>query len=262
MADILLTNDDGYKSVGFLSLLKELSKQFSVVAVAPSEEKSWVGKSISSKKELELQKVKIGDFDILSLNGTPADCAQVGLYNVLERKPKLVVSGINTGTNVGAARILSSGTIGAAMEASLDGLKAIASSVYFGETGRSTDFFDAKNYKLFENAAKITTKIIRIFLESGFEPGVDVISINMPFGATPDTQAVVTVPFKESYGKLFHKKGDKFVLKVPYLDFKDLKEGTDLKALHEGKVSVTPISLEMASKDALKRIGQIIEKEW
>ena len=123
MADILLTNDDGYRSVGFLPLLKELSKQFSVVAVAPSEEKSWIGKSISARKELTIQKVKLGDFDIYSLNGTPADCVQVGLYDVLDNKPKLVISGINTGDNVGHARILSSGTVGAAMEASIDGVK-------------------------------------------------------------------------------------------------------------------------------------------
>ncbi|HLD96956.1 MAG TPA: 5'/3'-nucleotidase SurE [Candidatus Nanoarchaeia archaeon] len=263
MADILLTNDDGYRSVGFLPLLKELSKQFSVVAVAPSEEKSWIGKSISARKELTIQKVKLGDFDIYSLNGTPADCVQVGLYDVLDNKPKLVISGINTGDNVGHARILSSGTVGAAMEASIDGVKSLASSLYLSlEIKKSTDFNNPENYKMFENAAKITAKLAAVLIDKDFGVGVDLVSLNIPFDATIHAPLAVTVPFREPYGKLFHKKGENFIHVNPDLDFKNLEEGTDIKALSEGKLSITPLSLEMVSKGSLKRFGRLVKEGW
>ncbi|MEA2003700.1 MAG: 5'/3'-nucleotidase SurE, partial [archaeon] len=112
MTEILLTNDDGHSSVGFFPLLRELSKEFTVTAVAPSSQRSWAGKSISFHNEIELEKIKVGDYDGYSCSGTPADCVQIGLYNVLERKPGLVVSGINLGNNAGHGRILSSGTVG------------------------------------------------------------------------------------------------------------------------------------------------------
>ncbi len=264
MADILLTNDDGYRSVGFLPLLEELSRQFSVVAVAPSEEKSWIGKSISAWKELSIQKVKLGDFDIYSLNGTPADCVQIGLYDVLDHKPKLVISGINTGDNVGHARILSSGTVGAAMEASIDGVRSIASSLCLPSDIKSTtDFLDSKNLHMFENAAKITSKLASVLLDKAFGAGVDLVSLNIPFNATIHAPLAVTVPFREPYGKLFHKKGDKFIHANPGLKFENLKEGTDIKALSEGKLSITPLSLELVSKDSLKQFGRLIkESGW
>ena len=244
MADILLTNDDGYKSAGFFPLLNELSKEFFVVAVAPDEEKSWIGKAITARRELELKEIEIKGRKMFSLDGTPADCVQIGLYDVLDKKPKLVVSGINTGDNAGHGRILSSGTVGAAMEASIDGVKSLASSLYLPpEIKKSTDFNDPENYKMFENAAKITVKLVRIIIDKELWENVDLICLNIPFDAKADAEFEMTKPFRAPYGKLFHKRGDKFAHMNPPLEFKNLKEGTDLKALSEGKVSIAPISL-------------------
>lgn len=263
MTDILLTNDDGYKSAGFLPLLKELSKEFSVVVVAPTKEKSWIGKAITTKEGLKLKKVKLDGFDIFTINGTPADCVQIGLYNLLDSFPKMVVSGINQGTNVGHARILSSGTIGAAMEASIEGVKSIASSLRIPlEVKEKTDLFDSKNYWLFENASKITAKIIKILMDKEFNDGVDLFSVNVPPDATTDSDIEVTRPFKEHYGKLFHETDDGFVLSTPRLEYKNLQEGTDLKALSEGKISLTPISLALFSNSSIKKVEQTIKNEW
>jgi len=263
MTDILLTNDDGYKSAGFLPLLKELSKEFSVVVVAPTKEKSWIGKAITTKERLRLKKVKLDGFDIFTINGTPADCVQIGLYNVLDSFPKMVVSGVNQGANVGHARILSSGTIGAAMEASIEGVMALASSLRIPrEIKKTLNLFDKKNYVVFENPANITVKLVKILIDKKFDDDVDLFSVNMPYDVSSDAGIEITKPFKEPYGKLFYEKEDGFLLRTPSLDFRNLKDGTDLKAIYEGKISVTPISLALFYDYSIKKLEQITKKEW
>ena len=263
MTDILLTNDDGYQSIGFYPLYKELKKEFSVFAIPPLDQKSWIGKSISTRKNLELFDVKIGEYNIKSLNGTPADCVQVGLYNLLEEKPRLVVSGINAGENIGHGRILSSGTIGASMEASISNVKSISTSLHIPPQIKArTDFSDPNNYKIFESAAKITMKLIKILIDEEFGPDVDLISINIPFSATVSSEFNITKPFRDSYGKLFHKTGEEYKHINPPIVLSNPMNGTDLKALSEGKISITPISLELCSKNSIEKLEQKIKDKW
>ena len=80
MDKVLVTNDDGYKSIGFYPLLEELSESFDVIAVAPESEKSWIGKSISARTKLKIEEKNINGFKINTINGTPADCVQIRLY--------------------------------------------------------------------------------------------------------------------------------------------------------------------------------------
>lgn len=263
MKRILLTNDDGYRSIGFMPLLKELSKNFNVTAVAPSDEQSWIGKSISARRKLMLKQETLEGSIIHTVNGSPADCVQIGAYDVMEQKPDLVVSGINIGENIGRGRILSSGTVGAAMEASLDGMRALSSSLYIEKTIRKgIDFFDPKNYHIYQNAAEITAKFASIFIEADLHQDVDLISINIPFEATIDTDFELATPFRATYGKLFHKEGDTFTHVGPKLDFNNMEEGTDLKALSEGKIVVTPMSLELAAKDSFAQIRDLLQDKW
>jgi 5'-nucleotidase len=256
MVDILLTNDDGYKSAGFLPLLKHLSKDFSVAAVTPSQERSWIGKCITVNKDISIKKVKIGGLTIHTVNGTPADCVQIGLYNILKKPPKLVVSGINLGVNAGHARILSSGTLGACMEAAIEGVPALATSIHMTLKEKiGIDLFSPRTYPLFENPAKITLKLVKKLHGLRFGKDFDLISVNMDIRATVDTEIEVTRPFKAPYGQMFFptKKG-RFKHVCPQLEFKDMKRGTDLKALHEGRISVTPIGLDLLPRGSVKSL--------
>ena len=263
MAYILLTNDDGYQSAGFYPLLMELRKEFSVIAIAPDTERSWIGKSISASIPLEIKEKKIKEEKIFTCSGTPADCAQIGLYDLAKNKPKFVISGINIGENVGHGRILSSGTVGAAMEASIDGVKAISSSLFIPpDIKKKTNFFDEQSYPMFENAAKITVKILKILVNKRLDNKIDLISINIPFNAKIDGEFQITKPFRDPYRKLFHKKGDRFVHITPVLKFENLKEGTDLKAIYDNKISITPINLELVSRDSVERLNKIIQSGW
>jgi len=263
MTDILLTNDDGYKSAGFLPLLKELSKEFSVITVAPDREKSWIGKAITTKKILKLKKVKLKGFDIFAINATPSDCVQIGLYNILDSPPKMVVSGVNQGSNVGHARILSSGTVGAAMEASIEGVKALASSIRIPrDIKKDLDLFDEKSYPVFENAAKLTVKLAKLIIDKEFDDDVDLFSVNMPFNVSLDAGIEITRPFKKPYGKLFYEEKNGLILRTPHLDFVNLQDDTDLKALSEGKISLTPINLDLFKESSKEQVEKLIKKQW
>ena len=126
----LLTNDDGIDSHFLRVLVEEVSHYFEVVICAPEGEKSWIGHAISRHEKLRPVN-RDNDFDCkaFALNGTPADCVNFAVGNLLPRNPDLVISGINLGYNVTLPMILSSGTVGAALEGALLGLRAFAASM-------------------------------------------------------------------------------------------------------------------------------------
>jgi len=263
MHTILVTNDDGYTSAGFLPLITELSKHDKVVAVAPDRGKSWIGKAITTKKKLRVKTIRYQQTDLFIMNGTPADCVQIGMYNLLDKKPDLVVSGINLGLNIGHARILSSGTVGAAMEASIEGVKAIASSIQIPLSVRdSIDFYSPQNFSYFSHASQITARLVRIVLEQKFDEGVDLFSMNIPFNATMDTPVETTVPFTKPYGQLFHRKKGGFLHDTPPVQFVDMEPGTDLKAIGDNTISITPLSLALSPTSSITSIKHIIQKSW
>ncbi len=263
MIDILLTNDDGYQAIGFYPLLKELSKKFNVTAVAPDSKKSWQGKSITCYHELEVKKVKLEEFEIFAVNGTPADCVQIGIYDLCLKRPKFVVSGINIGLNAGHGRLFSSGTAGAGIEAAIDGVKALAASLHLThDHDDKIDFFNRDFYYVYENAAKITAKLVEVAINMQLNDDVDLISVNVPFEATLETGFEVTSVARDKYGKLFQRNGNffKHVGDVP--NTKNFPEGTDLNALDKGIISVTPISLDLTSEKSKSDLRKAIEKEW
>jgi 5'-nucleotidase len=263
MTDILITNDDGYKSAGFVPLIKELSKKYSVTAIAPTKGRSWVGKAITTKKELRIKKITYQQVEMFLLDGTPADCVQIGLYDIVETRPKMIISGINIGLNIGRARTLSSGTIGAAIEGSIDGVRSIASSLSIPMKMRDnkTDFYHSKNYRFFENAAQITTKVTSIIIDKTFD-GVDLFSLNIPFDATIETPLAITTLFKTRYGRLFYKKGKKFIQRTPPVEFKNMEEHSDLKALHDNKISLTPMTISFVAQQSFNTVEHIFNEEW
>lgn len=263
MENILLTNDDGYKSAGFLPLVRKLAEKYLVTAVPPSRERSWVGKSMTAHKEVTLKKKSVEGFEMFIVDGTPADCAQIGLHEVIKNRPKFLVAGINIGENVGYGRILSSGTIGAAMEASLDGIKSVASSLYIPHKVKiKTNFFQKTQQAIFENAANITLKVINILSKINIPEGIDLVSVNIPFEATENSAIVFTHPFRRSYGRLFKKTARGYKHQKPVVDFKHLENGTDLKALSEGKISLTPISLELSTDQSVSVLKRSVSNKW
>jgi len=126
--EILLTNDDSHDSPLFHFLIDRLQVIGRVTITVPNEEQSWTGKSMTRFRKLRHRQVQIHGHAAHTLDGTPADCANFGIYHLYESKPDLVVSGINIGINTGVAYAMSSGTIGACLEANIAGIPAVALS--------------------------------------------------------------------------------------------------------------------------------------
>ena len=126
---ILLTNDDGIHAPGLWALYQALRPEHEVEVVAPESEQSAVGHAISLLNPLRVKRVnKNGSFFGWAVSGTPADCVKIAMAEVLPRRPDMVVSGINLGSNVGI-NVLYSGTVSAATEAAIMGLRSMAVSL-------------------------------------------------------------------------------------------------------------------------------------
>jgi 5'/3'-nucleotidase SurE len=184
---ILLTNDDGHQAPGIRALRKVLKNAgHRVSMVAPSTEQSATGMSVTSRRNLELSQI---EHDIWHLDGQPVDTVLVALGHLLEdNPPDLVVSGINFGPNLGTALYMS-GTIGAAMMASLNGVPAIAVSagMRFDEVGTAFP----STHEVFEPAAEFTCSVVSSLRDSMGTTGrllPEEILLNINYPALPREQ--------------------------------------------------------------------------
>ncbi|MFX1293767.1 MAG: 5'/3'-nucleotidase SurE [Promethearchaeota archaeon] len=247
MADILLTNDDGVHSPGFLALKKELNTFRSLLLIGPSEQRSWISKAVTRFEKVKVQKVKLEDgSDAFAIQGTPVDAIIIGLFVISEQFPKLVISGINTGANAGNAFIFSSGTVGAAIEAAMVGIPSIAVSLvppYLNYT------FIEENFRI---AAQLTKKFAQRILKYGLPSSVNLINLNVPYNATMKTEIIITNIAKLHYGCILEKstKENEFVFTKKMDSTKgakyNLQPGTDAYTIFiENKISITPVNIDL-----------------
>ena len=253
---ILLTNDDGVTSIGLWAAYEALKPIADVTVVAPATQQSAVGRSISIFEPLRANKVNINGESAWSVAGKPTDAVIIGLY-ALKLNPTLVVSGINIGENLSFESIMTSGTVGAALEASNQGTKAIAFSLQVEDQG---DKFDdpSTHGRSFKEAQKIVRDVVSRVLEKGFCPHADVINVNIP-SLVKGGYEVTRLAHK-----LFHTGVEKrldprgrpyFWINGPL--FEDAEEGTDVHAVRKGNVSVTPITLDCTAHDAYEEIKKV-----
>lgn len=276
MAQILLVNDDGYLSPGLTALAEALSPLCSpdgeLTVVAPHRQASWIGKASSYKKELKLRTRTAAGREMYTLEGSPADCTQAGIYHLCGEKPDLVVSGINIGANVGDSYIYSSGTVGGALEGVLAGIPGLAVGIELPyETITHLEFNqDPNETGVFEEAAALSARFAGLLLREENLPPL-LYNLNFPggsdaSGARRDRQTKIRLarparydygPFLEANGKGFHHKGVR-------KDYSQAEAGTDMHAIAEGyaSLSILPLygALETAGPAVLKSLGRIIEE--
>lgn len=164
---IFLTNDDGIHAEGLWALYRQFSRQHTVTVVAPDRERSAVGHGITLHKPLRSTRVSInGGMPAHAVSGTPADCIKLGLLEIMETRPELVVSGINPGANVGV-NINYSGTVCAAKEAALYGIPSIAVSIEGPEGAH------------YDTAARFALMLAEEVHDRGLPPGT-FLNVNVP----------------------------------------------------------------------------------
>jgi 5'-nucleotidase len=254
--DILLTNDDSHASPLFRFAIDILKPMGQVTIVVPKEEQSWTGKSMSRFKPLIVDKILLQDDMAFCLDGTPADCANVGVYHTCERRPDLLVSGINIGVNTGLSFFFSSGTIGACLEANIAGVPAIALSqalerdVFIG-WAEYRQMPEDTVARLREQTEMMLGRVFQQLLaREDFLSQPVTWNVNLPYEATEDWEIVPTVLGHTMYGSCFQKVGDQFRhgLGLPELDS---RENADCEVLRQGHVSVTCIDMRTFAQRAM-----------
>jgi len=229
---IVLTNDDGIESPGLTALLEELSGLDEIVVVAPESQRSGSGKVISREFRL-WESDPVGGVRRYCIDGTPADSVLAAIY-VLSLKPRLLVSGINCGPNLGLEDAFWSGTVGAALEASIHGVPAIAASLALWR-GRPCTRRD------FTIAVKLVKRLVQRVLERGMPKGIDILNLNVPEGVV---RGVVVTRMARSHSRGLHvADSSRFRLRDYDLRVYEGEPGTDVAAVLEGYASLTPISL-------------------
>jgi len=251
---ILVTNDDGYEANGLLKLVETLRsiKNVEVVVVAPANEKSACGHSLTLTRPLRF--VSVGD-DFYKLDdGTPSDCVYLSLSTMyVDEKPDLLVSGINRGSNMGED-ITYSGTAAGAMEAVLHDVPAIAISQVMDFTNPSGDFTLA--------CETIKDIVLKIKNNSFPLPPREFLNINIP-SDTNKAKIVVTYAGYRFYANDSHvhrnPRGEEhYWLGLHPLNFSP-REGmqhmmSDYEAIEAGHISITPIMLDLSAYKSIKRL--------
>ncbi|HHW20893.1 MAG TPA: 5'/3'-nucleotidase SurE [Thermodesulfovibrio thiophilus] len=236
---ILVTNDDGFFSMGIQSLFFALKDLGETVIVAPDRDRSAVSHALTMHRPLKVDLIKENCF---SVNGTPTDCIVVGVKKILPRDPDLIISGINKGANLGED-ITYSGTVSAAMEGTILGIPSFAVSLV-GE----------RPFK-YETASTYALKIAKFILEKKL-PKETLLNVNVPNKTLQEIKGIkVTKQGKRSYENSIHEIfspwGEKqFWIGGGIVSWHKM-EGTDIQAVMDNYVSVTPLHIDLTNYNAL-----------
>lgn len=240
---ILVTNDDGVFSEGIERLAAALSPVGEVVTVAPDQERSAAGHSLTLQSPL---RAKLVGENRWSVDGTPTDCVNWGVLHLMkDERPRLIVSGINLGLNLGDD-VTYSGTVSAAFEGTLIGIPSVAISQEI-ETGFT---FDA--------AAEFAERLAQQLLEEPLPPGT-LLNVNVPAG-TPQGLRVARLG-KRRYGETVIEKTDP--RGRPYywigstIPAGEHEEGTDVTAVAEKYISMTPLHLDLTDYRSMEILEEI-----
>jgi 5'-nucleotidase len=243
---VLLTNDDGPDSPALAPLARALLGVAPVRALVPARECSWTGKILSRFGRLALREHQRGGLPLWTLDGYPADCANVGVHHLAEAPPALVVSGVNVGANAGLAYFLSSGTVGAAVEAYLSGVPAMAVSLQL----RATDFARWREHRdlddlgeLWAGAATVAAEIAAEVLAGGLPGGAHLLSVNLPPDATPATPRRFAGVTATRYGSFFRPGREAGTFEYGHTDLvvDPLDAAGDVAVLARGEVAITAV---------------------
>ena len=242
--NILLSNDDGYRSPGLRVLADALARCGTVTVVAPDRDRSGASNSLTLDVPIRAERLDNG---FIRVNGTPTDCVHLAITGLLDAEPDLVVAGINHGPNLGDD-VIYSGTVAAATEGRFLGLPAIAVSI------------DAHEPKHLETAARVVERLVAGLRDAEMNAST-VLNVNVP--DLPMTRIAGLRATRlghrhkaEPVTRVRDPRGRPMFWVGPAGPEQDAGEGTDFSALRNGFVSVTPIQVDLTRHTAIDPLGR------
>jgi 5'-nucleotidase len=248
---ILLTNDDGIYAPGLRALLPELRRLGEVVVVAPAGEQSAVGHSVTLTTPLIVQEIHDEKKAFLgwAVEGKPADCVKLAIRELLTEPPDLIVSGLNAGANAGI-NVLYSGTVAAAIEGSFFKVTSIATSLEYTKL-RPLDF---------ASGAAIVRAVIEQILAQRPAKG-SLFNVNVPSLDRGPVKGIRVVPqnvapYVEGFDRRTDPRGRVYFWSTPDFSCPDPHPDTDVTALADNYVTVTPLQFDLTDAARLKQMGE------
>lgn len=234
---ILVSNDDSYSAKGVHELIKILQNIGEVICVCPENPQSGMGMALTVNQPLMVKKLE--DYHgakMYKVNGTPVDCIKIGVDNLLPRRPDIVVSGINHGSNA-AINVVYSGTMGAAFEGCAYGIPSIGFSLTSHDENAD-----------FKPCLPVVEKLVRLVLEKGLPDGV-CLNVNMPAHVSDYKEMRVVRGCKGRWNDRYEEYFDPahrpfYWLAGNFVNEEPGNEDTDEWCLEHGIVSIVPVLLE------------------
>jgi len=241
---ILLSNDDGYEAPGIVCLARYLADIARVTVVAPDRNRSGASNSLTLEAPIRATTLPNG---FIRVDGTPTDCVHLAITGLLEQEPDVVVSGINSGANLGDD-VLYSGTVAAAMEGRFLGLPALAVSLVGPEP------------RHYDTAARVTCRLLGMLAEAPL-PVDTILNINVPDRPYTELAGLQTTCLghrhkSEPVIKSRDPRGREIYWVGPPGEEQDAGPGTDFHAVREGYVSITPLHVDLTRHTALEGVSQ------
>lgn len=240
---ILISNDDGYFAPGLACLAEHLAKVADVVVVAPERDRSGASNSLTLDRPLKLRRAANGFHYV---NGTPTDCVHLAVTGMLDYQPDMVVSGINSGANMGDDTIYS-GTVAAATEGYLLGIPALALSL----AGRELLHY--------ETAARVAVDLVQRFAKQTHEKPW-LLNVNVPDVPFDQLQGLDVTRLGKRHKaepviKALNPSGETVYWVGPAGRAQDAGEGTDFHAIARQHVSITPLQIDLTQYSQLDALG-------
>ena len=266
--NILISNDDGVDAPGILAAKQAVEDLADITVVAPDKNNSAVGRCITLFKHLKLESCKLEDGSpAYSVSGSPADAVTVGIDYVMDKKPDLVITGINSGINI-SSDITSSGTVCAALEAVSLGIPAISVSLFMDPKTSFKQDEDGEWYMDYDFTLtkKVLHDLVLKIINEGFPDGVDLFNLNVPSNYESESVKITNLSHRmlnkkvidntnEEKAELFNytldenQDGDDLIMITSGL-VEEYDDGTDGYALLVEKCpSLTPLNVDMTFKD-------------
>ena len=247
---ILLTNDDGIHSPGLKSLALALQSLGHVTVVAPATEQSGISHALTFRTPLFVHEV-IWDngMKVWAVEGTPADCTRIGILNLCEQQPGIVVSGLNQGLNIGC-NVIYSGTVAGAEEGAMLGIDSFAVSLEYDKMPP------------WDNASVLVTQVIRQIVEAKLNSDRSaLININVPLSACYQKQAVEVcvvpvdqTPLVETYSPRQNPYGEPYYWLTGRVNSSHPNQNTDRVMVKKGYVTVTPLEYNRTNRAAIEKL--------